>query len=171
MFWFIVFKNYSEQYAHKYLEPNYQNPFVLITLTFLHYLEIIIYLENNILDAMRLLFKLYSFPELQAILYLEGNLVSDTKIFLPNGHLRFSLSSTVPLVLTLLSAHLKLFIVKEVVRILAGKPVWGEDSRMAYNIYTYKENNNWKILLVNINRNGWERNNPVPIMWFKRIQF
>ena len=72
---------------------------------------------------MRLLFKLYSFPELQAILYLEGNLVSDTKIFLPNGHLRFSLSSTVPLVLTLLSAHLKLFIVKEVVRILAGKPV------------------------------------------------
>ena len=101
MLWFIVFKNYSEQYALKYLEPNYQNPFVLITLTLLHYLEIIIYLKNNILDAMRLLFKLYSFLELQAIPYLEGSLVSDTKIFLLNGHLRFSLSSTVPSVLTL----------------------------------------------------------------------
>lgn len=48
--------NYSEQYAFRYLEHNYQNPFVLITPSFLYYLEIVIYLENYILYAVIFLF-------------------------------------------------------------------------------------------------------------------
>lgn len=44
--------NYSEQYALRYLEENYQNPFVLITPSFLYDLEIVIYLENYILYAI-----------------------------------------------------------------------------------------------------------------------
>lgn len=75
-------------------------------------------------------------------------------MFLPNGHPRFSLSKIVPLVFHSLSAHLKLFITKEVVITLAEKQVWGEDSRKVYNLYTHNENNNGKILLVNINRMG-----------------
>ena len=46
--WSIVFKNDSEQYTLRYLEENYQNPFVMITPSFLHYLEIVIFLENYI---------------------------------------------------------------------------------------------------------------------------
>lgn len=51
---FLVYhlKNDSEQYACRYLEENYQNPFVQMTPSFLYYWEIVIYPEIVMYDYM-----------------------------------------------------------------------------------------------------------------------